>query len=389
LSPAGGAAAARADSRALSLYFAALFLGVGVHLPFFPVFLSGRGLDADEIGIVLAAPFAVRIVVLPLLAAAADRLGSLTRAIALYAALAFALVWLIGAAQGFWGLLAASVVVTAFWTSQTPIADAVAMRHARTAGASYGRIRAWGSLAFIVASYAAGLVLERTGSEAVFWMLAAAFALTLAAAVHLARRPMSAPAPVNRPGMLGSLAALRPALLVVVACALVQSSHTVLYGFGSLAWARAGFSTAEIGTLWAVGVVAEVVLFALPGRVLGPVAPAALAALGGAAAVVRWGCLTLEPGFVAALPLQALHGLSFGATYLAMVRQIAAHAVPGRLAGAQALAATTVTLAMAAMTAASGALYAALGTGAYAVMVVPAALALGLVAVDALRRRGA
>ena len=48
----------------------------------------------------------------------------------------------------------------------------------------------------------------------------------------------------------------------------------MLYGFGSLRWLQAGYSEDAIGVLWAIGVVAEVILFAFGGVLvqrLGPV----------------------------------------------------------------------------------------------------------------------
>jgi PPP family 3-phenylpropionic acid transporter len=383
---AASAAAARGDARAVSTFFATLFLGVGVHLPFFPVFLAGRGLGADEIGIVLAAPMAARALLLPLLGHAADRIGSLTRAIAAYAAAAFLAFWLIGPAEGFLPLLAASMLLAVFWNAQVPLADAVAMRLARTAGANYGRMRAWGSTAFIAGSFLGGAVIERAGSEAVFWLLAATFTLTLGAAFALARRPVAAPPPTRPPQLRGTFSALRPALPIVVACALVQGSHTMLYGFGSLAWERAGFSGTEIGVLWSVSVGAEIALFALSGRHAGRLPAAGLAAVGATAALVRWAALALAPGYAVTVGLQLLHGLSFGATHLAMVRHVAESAEPGRQGGTQALGATIVALFMASSAAASGPLYGAYGTAAFAAMAVPSLVALVVAAVVAARR---
>jgi hypothetical protein len=46
----------------LALFYAAYFAAVGIHLPFWPVWLEWRGLGATEIGYVLAAAFWPRIV---------------------------------------------------------------------------------------------------------------------------------------------------------------------------------------------------------------------------------------------------------------------------------------------------------------------------------------
>ena len=59
----------------LSLYYAAYFAVIGILLPFWPVWLSTKGLTATQIGLVLAsAPF-VRALASPLIAQFADQKG--------------------------------------------------------------------------------------------------------------------------------------------------------------------------------------------------------------------------------------------------------------------------------------------------------------------------
>src|SRR5437868_12630460 len=59
----------------LGAFYAASFLVVGVQLPFWPVWLAGRGLDAQEIAIVFAAAIWAKVIATPLLGALADRFG--------------------------------------------------------------------------------------------------------------------------------------------------------------------------------------------------------------------------------------------------------------------------------------------------------------------------
>ena len=49
----------------LGLFYAAYFLFGGIQLPFFPLWLEARGLDSRTIGMVIAVPMLVRIVVTP------------------------------------------------------------------------------------------------------------------------------------------------------------------------------------------------------------------------------------------------------------------------------------------------------------------------------------
>ena len=49
------------------------------------------------------------------------------------------------------------------WTTIMPLTETVAMSGVKAAGLDYGRMRLWGSLSFIAASFCGGWVVERLG----------------------------------------------------------------------------------------------------------------------------------------------------------------------------------------------------------------------------------
>src|SRR3954468_17716933 len=61
----------------LAAYYAALFVVVGVQLPFFPVWLKAKGLDPQAIGVVLAVPMVIRIFTIPATARLAEHYDTL------------------------------------------------------------------------------------------------------------------------------------------------------------------------------------------------------------------------------------------------------------------------------------------------------------------------
>ena len=138
----------------------------------------------------------------------------------------------------------------------------------------------------------------------------------------------------------------------------------MFYTFGALHWRAEGISTTTVGMLWAVGVLAEVALFAYSGIVVARIGPALLIVAGAAAAVVRWGVMALDPPLVILFPLQLLHALTYAASHLGAMHFIA-RAVPESAAGtAQAFYATIAAgLMMGGATLASGSLYARFGGG--------------------------
>ena len=57
-------------------------------------------------------------------------------------------------------------------------------------------------------------------------------------------------------------------ILFLIAIGCTHGAHATFYTFGALHWQAQGLSAAWVGTLWAIGVFAEVVLFALSAPVV-------------------------------------------------------------------------------------------------------------------------
>ena len=116
-------------------------------------------------------------------------------------------------------------------------------------------------------------------------------------------------------------------LWFLLAASLIQASHALYYSFGTLNWRAQGIPDGAIGMLWSVGVVAEVALFAVSGRVIAYCGTARLLMLAGLAASLRWGVMALDPPLWPTALLQTLHAMSFGAAHLAAIHFLT-HAVP-------------------------------------------------------------
>ena len=169
----------------LALFYGAFFVYLGLSMPFIPAWLAAKGLDARQIGIVLAAPMVVRVIAVPLATRIADRFGMLPRALiaaSFASVLGFALV---GAVSGFVAILAAYALAAAVLAPVLPFADAFALRGLKRHAASYGSVRLWGSVTFIVANVGGGLLLARLGAANVIWAVVAALGLGAAAALAL------------------------------------------------------------------------------------------------------------------------------------------------------------------------------------------------------------
>src|SRR5262245_36963625 len=235
--PEGHALAVR-----VSALFAAFFFVAGLNVAYLPLWLDWTGLGPREIAIVTAAPLLVRVAATPLIAFAADRASDHRLFLVALAWIVLAALIVLTQARGFWAILACALVFAVAWTTIMPLTETVAVAGVKTAGLDYGRMRLWGSLGFVAASFGGGWLVERLGTGAVIWLIVAGGAL-IAAAAHALQLPAASDrrAGPGRPPRLElsgavSLAASPPFLLLVAATGAVQAAHAVLYTFSTLHW---------------------------------------------------------------------------------------------------------------------------------------------------------
>jgi PPP family 3-phenylpropionic acid transporter len=365
----------------LALFYGAIFALIGCHLPFFPVWLRAVGIDATWIGVISAVPAVTRFTVLPIVTGFAERRGAVRGAMMATAVMTTFGFAVIGTQHLPLAVFLAYAVTAASWTPTVPLTDAYALRGVARYGLDYGPLRLWGSAAFIVGALGCGLLAGMIAAKHLIWIIVATGAL--AALVGFGLQPLEsrqAQAPVQH----GSGALLRdPGFLAIIAAsALIQGSHSTYYVFGSITWQLAGLGALTIAALWAVGVVAEIAVFALSPRFT--LRPSMLVVIGGVGAMLRWLITAQEPPVAVLAVVQLAHGVSFGLTQVGIMGRIVRH-VPmpvvtraqGYLAACGGIVASTTSIV-------SGAIYARYGQGAYYAM---AAMALSGATVMWLARR--
>ena len=359
-------------SARLASFYAALFLVIGIQLPFFPVWLAGRGMSPSEIGVLLACTSGVRIVAGPALGPFADRIGRRRTIVVGLALCALAGYALYVPAHGFWPLLAVTLISAFFFSAIMPMTESLTLLSARLHGLDYGRIRLWGSLAFIVAAMGGGRALSGAAPELVLWLLLGLLAMLSATSLGL---PDVRTAPGGARRSLAALFAGGPAFaLMLLAASLLQSSHAVYYGFATLHWRQAGLSETLIGALWAEGVVFEVALFAVSGVFAARLGVVGLFAIAAAGGVVRWAVLGMTDALWALAAVQTLHALTFAASHLAAMRFMQRALPAEAISTAQSVYYAVVGgISSALFMVGAGALYGRFGAHAYYAMAVAAA----------------
>ena len=249
-----------------------------------------------------------------------------------------------------------------------PLSETYALKGLMARGRAYGPVRLWGSFAFIAGNFAAGFAADVIPARHLIWLMAAASALV---ALERGRwsRWRSIPSREAQQEMSGRKSLRHPAFIAVLAASsLIQASHAVFYGFSAVQWRAAGLDGTVIAALWALGVAAEIVLFAVQARLPVFFSPTVLLMTGATAGTLRWLGMAFDPPELVLPWLQLLHALSFGATHLGALMFLAHHAPAGQAATAQGYLAIAAGLAMAAAMGISGVLYADFGSRAYTAM---------------------
>jgi PPP family 3-phenylpropionic acid transporter len=370
------------------LLYAAMYAAFGVASPFLPAFISARGLPPEQLGLVLGAGTAVRLLTAPLAGRVGDLIQALRVVLVVCTALAASVTLGYLAAHGFWILLGVSLLHAASLAPITILADALALGSASPPPSSgrrsfeYGWVRGTGSGAFIVGTLLSGQAVSAFGLDVIVWLQALLLGVAAFAAILVPELIHDRTAQAVRAPARGVLVLLRLPLFrnLVLVAALILGSHAMHDAFAVIRWSAAGISPATASLLWSESVAAEVLVFFVIGPALvARVTPAGALAIAALAGMLRWAVMAQTTDVMALALVQPLHGITFALLHLACMRLIA-RTVPQGLEGtAQAIYGTVgIGAATAVLTVVSGALYARLGAQGFWVMAALCALALPL-----------
>jgi len=354
----------------LAAFYGTTFGMLGCYLPFFPVWLKAVGIEASWIGIITAVPALTRFTVLPLVTAFAERRQALRTAIIITTFATALGLTVVGTQHQALPLFLIFALTCCLWTPTAPLTDAYALRGVLRYGLNYGPLRLWGSAAFVVGALSCGLFIDVIAPERLIWIIAATAGLSALASLGL--QPLDGPK-ISEPGHRSAGALLRDGgfLAIIVASALIQGSHAAYYIFASIVWKQAGFGGLTIAMLWSLGVLAEIVLFALSPRFTLP--SAVLVVIGALSAVARWVITAQQPPIAILAVVQLAHGLTFGLTQVGTMGLLIHH-VPGRaMARGQGYLAACSGMVASSTSILSGIVYARYGQGVYYAMAAMAA----------------
>jgi PPP family 3-phenylpropionic acid transporter len=304
----------------LGLLYFSMFSFIGIHMPFWPVWLKSKGISPSGIAVLTALAFALKIVFTPIVSSIVDVSGKKREAIVVLAFGLFAGCMLFFLTDSFLAIFLLTTAAFACWSPIMSLAESLTTVNAKRHGLDYGKIRLWGSIAFMIIAMSSGKLLEQFGEPVLLWSICGAACLLFVSACILPKTNFEAP----KAKKAGTSVFFKHKWFVyfLLATTLIQGSHAAYYTFGTIHWRSVGLSDQMIGILWGSSMAVEIAFFAFGRPILNRLGPINVIALGGVAAALRWFAVGVTGNFWLLLAAQCLHALSFGASHFAAIRII-------------------------------------------------------------------
>lgn len=298
------------------LYFGLL----GTLVPYWSLYLKDLGFSAAAIGLLMALPQLTKIGAPNLWGWLADRSGQRLRIIRagnLLAAIAFLPVFWV---DQFWPMAGLLIAFSFFWNAVLAQFEALTLQTLGAKSHRYSHVRLWGSVGFIVAVLALGEVLDRLGTGLLPWVLSGLLWLLWLGTLTLPDGQGESRRRAPGQGALWGMLRQRSVLLFLLAVFLMQLSHGPYYTFYSIYLDGLGFSKFTVGCLWALGVLAEVLLFVFMHRLLQRFSSPTILIASLALAALRWLLIASVGDSLWLLALaQLLHAATFGSFHAASI----------------------------------------------------------------------
>ncbi len=322
----------RSQEISLASACALLFAAIAPIVGYLNLYLQRRGLSDVQIGTTVALMSLVSIIAPPLWGYLSDRWNDRRIPIAI-ASLGSAIVFVAYFWASFPSVLIVATLFAFFNTPLIPLLDALVLEHLGRNKERYGRIRAWGSWAFIAMMALFGAVLK--GGETAESLIPPLFSFIFLRFLFTA---ISFSLPRNGGGgkmgngdwkEVGNLFADKDWLAFLAVSLLSMVSTSVFYTFFPLYLNRAGVSDNWQGYFWVIAVLAEVSFMAWLSETLTKrIGLKGVLLLGIAGRALRFGAYAFPLSFPTLIALQTLHSLTFAAVHTASVTWVGVKAPP-------------------------------------------------------------
>ncbi len=294
-----------------------LYFGVlGFYLPYFNLYCYRIGLDGFQIG-TLSSIRSITVIVFPLVwGRLADRYGTRKPIFVLCSSLcAFVWTFYLFTVDFEWMALV-TLLYGIFYAPLVSFLEAFSLETLGPRRQGYGKIRAWGSLSFILMVSLTGELIEIYSASIILTLILAG--TILQTLISLKMPSVKTSGARVRPSDSKSFPAASSALFLFCAF-LMLASHGAYYGFFSIHLEKLGYDSSFIGICWAVAVSAEIVVMVKSETIFSRFSLEKVILFSIATAAARWLVLFMATSPALLLVSQAAHAITYGAFHMACV----------------------------------------------------------------------
>ncbi len=321
----------------LSGFYFFYFAVVGALVPYWGVYLKSLGYSSQDVGVISAIILATRILAPNFWGWLADCTGERLKIIrysSFLATIVFAGVLL---DERYWWLVLVVSCYTFFWHAVLPQFEVITLGYLAGNYHKYSQIRLWGSVGFIAAVIGLGIVFDALPIKFLPLFILSFLTLIWLSGLSLEDKSGNKNTEISE-GFL-SIVAQPVVLCFLVASFLLQLSHGPYYTFYTLYLVENyDYSGVATGLLWALGVMAEVVIFIIMPRLMGNFKLRYLFLVALLVTGFRWlliGCFASS--LVVLLFAQLLHACSFGLAHSVSIELVRNYFKGGHQGQGQAL----------------------------------------------------
>lgn len=301
------------------------FAVIGLMAPFLAVFLDGRGFTPLEIGQVLAAVSATKVLGPALWAILSDKTGKQVSVIQLGAVLSTFFFFFLFFSYSYWPITLLLVLFSLFWTAILPQMEVLTLSSIKRSPKIYARIRLWGSVGFTFFAIASGELIEIFSSE-VYLPIGLFILLGLCYASFKLKQSKGFVEKVDDSSSIFEKIFSYKFLIFFFAGLMLQVSFGPFNGFFALYLRDLSYPGFAVGSFIAIGVIAEITIFIVAGKLFKHYSIKSLLVFSMFVSAIRWyvaGNFGDNAWLLGAS--QLLHAFGFGLYHSASMQFIQLH----------------------------------------------------------------
>ena len=308
----------------LSRFYFFYYFFVGLFVPYWGLYLQSKSFSAFQIGILLSLFQISRIFAPNFWGWLADYTNKRARWIRLSSFIGclgyIGIFW----ADSFFLIFLVMMSMSLFTSSTIPLAESLTLSHVASTNASYSNIRLWGSVGFIVASFFLGILIDIYSVSILVWALLFTQLIILFLSFSIPDKKFELIGNTKR--SIWKVLKKPEVIALLTGCALMVSSHGLLYNFYSIFLKEQNYSSSLIGILWSIGVIFEIFIFILMPKILRKFNFKEVLLVSLFLAVIRFFLIGYCVDILWVLILaQILHAATFGSFHVASVELVSVH----------------------------------------------------------------